>query len=227
MPDNGDKRPPPDYEGIVAKRWIENFERVTSLLNNNDQGIVKRIKTFAGHFGFEESDVRNAIKNDKMFSAHFAIDPTTQNIHESAAACWLKDELAIKEFIKLPKSGENVHYVTKDGKIILGKKTYMKSLDFRWISNGCTFYATHKYTREEGGGQGNQYKSVQTLLDAFQNVKEEDLEEEDLKVVLLAIVDGPYYTKERFEELRYLTRSNRPYSYALPIEDVPDILNKH
>ena len=103
----------------------------------------------------------------------------------------------------------------------------MKSLDFRWISNGYTVYATHKYTRKEGGAQDNQYESVQTLLYAFQNVKAEDLKEEDLNVILLAIVDGPYYTKEKFEELRCLTRSNRPYSYALPIEDVPEILNKH
>ena len=222
MLDNGTKRPPPNYAEIVARRWIENVEEVPSRLKNDDEGIVKRMDTFTTRFGFEKNDVRDEIANSKMFRATFAVDPTKQSIHENAAADWLKQEPTIKNFMTLPKSGKNAYYVTGDGEIRLGKKTNLKSLDFRWISNGYTFYATHKYTREAGGAQDNQYESVKTLLQAFQKG-----EEKDQKVVLLAIVDGPYYTGEKLKELRRFTRSSYPYSYALPIQDVPEILNKH
>ncbi len=74
----------------------------------------------------------------------------------------------------------------------------------------------NKYTRMSGGNQDNQFETVLNLLKAFSNGRSEECE------VLLAIVDGPYYTAEKMKDLYRFTKP--PKSYALHIEDVPEIL---
>lgn len=46
----------------------------------------------------------------------------------------------------------------------------------------------------------------------------------DTTCALLVIVDGPYFTERRMADLRRLTRTHSPLSFATPIQDVPAIL---
>ena len=48
----------------------------------------------------------------------------------------------------------------------------------------------------------------------------------DANIILMAIVDGQYYSESRLGDLRLNTRDHPPRSFALPIQEVPAVLNK-
>ncbi len=127
----------------------------------------------------------------------------------------------IVDFENLPSSGKNAYYINGDGKIVKGEKTSSKSLDFRWMTDETEFFAAHKYTRESGGTQDNQYSEMRTLLRLFQNGIV------DTHRALIVIVDGPYYTARKMEELYGYVRLQAPKSYACHIEQVPSILAEY
>lgn len=212
---------PPDYDGIERSLWRENAEDVTTRLEEQDVYILKRIQTFIDRFGFDEEAVREKIMSDRMFSAHFAKEPRRQGLHERIAAEWLERLETIRNFETLPKSGKNAWYITSDGNLRQGMRPApSKSLDFTWEAGNRRIYASHKYTREGGGNQDSQFMEMKLLLEHFQKGAELD------NVVLLVIVDGPYFTKNKMNDLRRLERSSPPVSRALPIEKVPVLLEK-
>ena len=213
------RKPPPDYDAIERERWSDNLNEVDSRLQADDSYIAKRIDTFVGRFGFAVSDVKAKIRGDRMFAAHFAIEPRRQGLHETAAAEWIKELSEIEDFRVLPKAGKNALYVTTDGYIRTGMKSG-KSLDFMWRVGDTQFYAAHKYTKESGGNQDSQFIEMQGLLEHFQRGTEQP------EVVLVVIVDGPYYTEARMPLLRRLVRDRAPRSYAMPIEELPDLFTE-
>ena len=75
----------------------------------------------------------------------------------------------------------------------------------------------HKYTRDSGGSQDNQFWEMVRLLGQFMRCPDETC-------ILLVIVDGPYYTERAMAELRRFTRDRPLRSYALHIQDVPSAL---
>ena len=158
-----------------------------------------------------------------MFAAHFAKEPRRQGIHERVAAEWLQQLPAVNQFKVLPKKGADAIYVTSDGEIQRGADLHNppgKSLDFRWFTGETACYAMHKYTKQSGGDQDNQFTEMRNLLESFIRCR-------DRHCILLIIVDGPYYTKEKLETLKHLTRSHPPKSYATPIGKVPDLLSEY
>lgn len=214
-------RNPPDYEGIEGKLWKDNAEEVVKRLDGEDEYLLKRISTFVSRFGYPTDNVKDKIRTDKMFSAHFAKEPRRQGLHEKIAAEWLKIENEIKDFKTLPKSGRNAWYVTSDGNLQQGMKPApSKSLDFRWESGKYTVFASHKFTKEGGGNQDSQFKEMRLLLEHYQKGAEKD------NIILLVIVDGPYYTETRMRDLRRFERAVSPISKALPIEQVPGFLKE-
>lgn len=211
---------PPDYDEVEVKQWRENAKEVVSNLEKKEENILKRIKTYIWRFGFSQADVENKIADDDMFAAHFAKEPRRTGLHENEAAEWLKRLDQVKEFARLPKSGENAVYISSDGEVRQNMaRAPSKSLDFRWRTGKFTVYASHKYTREGGGNQDSQYNEILHLLTMFQRARESE------DVVLLAIVDGPYYTKSRMDRLHRFCRDRAPRSEAMQIEAVPDFLN--
>lgn len=213
-------RPPPDYRKAEIDGWRKNAQSVPIDLYQNNSGLLQKIATFAKKFGYKESEIREKIQSDEMFAAHFAKSPTRQVLHENLAAEWLKTTPGIENFEKLPASRKNGVFVTTDGEIRKGKDGAPgKSLDFRWTTKERTFLASHKYTRESGGSQDQQFNEMRDLLRRFLNCRQRNH-------VLMVIVDGAYYTVSKMHDLRNITRTHDPLSFAVHIEQVPGILDQ-
>lgn len=210
---------PPDYEGLEQIAWRENAENVGVRLSSKDRYILKKIKTYMWRFGYSEEAIKGRIQSDIMFAAWFAKEPRRTKIHERIAAAWLEEIELISDFDDLPASGPDAWYIATDGELRQGKKpATVKSLDFRWQTGQYTVFASHKYTRESGGNQDSQFQEVQAMLKHFQQCGN------NTGIVLLAIVDGPYYTETKMQQLRRFERTTAPISKALPIQDVPPFL---
>lgn len=198
--------------------WRKNARSV--IANLQEKNITKKITTYAWRFGYNEEQIREKIRSDKMFAAHFATDPKKQKLHEVAAADWLAGIPSVEKFESLPSSGRGSLYVTADGEIQEGRgRAPGKSLDFRWITKGKTCIASHKYTDQTGGAQDQQFNEMVELLKRFRNCAEADY-------VLIVIVDGPYYTEKKMQKLLDLIRNDKLRSFAVHIEQVPGILSE-
>ena len=198
--------------------WRRNAQAVVSAIRKPN--IAKKISTYAWRFGYSENEIREKIQNDAMFAAHFATDPKKQKLHENAAADWLSTTPGIEEFKLLPSSGKGSLYVARDGEIQEGRgRAPGKSLDFRWITNGKICVASHKYTDQEGGAQDQQFHEMCGLLQRFRDCAQK-------KYVLIVIVDGAYYTEKKMKQLKSLMRNDELRSFALHIEEIPNVLDK-
>ena len=213
---------PPNYEAIEKLQWLKNAEKVPVRLAEGEEDLMKRINTYMKRFGYKKSEVRDKINSDSMFAAHFAKEPRRTSIHEKIASKWLTKHLSNFSFRKLSPSGSNALYISREGQIMpsnLARKP-SKSLDFTWKIKEHTFYAMHKYTKEDGGHQSSQFREMQDLLSNFQRSQEKN-------VVLIVIVDGPYYNENRMHMLNQMTRGMEPKSFACHIEDIPEIIKDY
>ena len=214
-------REPPDYESIEQDLWKKNAKSVTERLAASDSNILDKIQTFIWRFDFPIEIVKEKIKNDSLFAAHFAKEPRRTTLHERIAANWLEEEESIQDFKVLPSKGKKAYYITSDGEIRKAvKNPPSKSLDFQWRTGKTNFFASHKYTKQSGGNQDSQFKEMRDLLSKFQGSAEKD-------TALIVIVDGPYYTTEKMNDLRRFVRDRNPKSYACHIQDVPSILRDY
>lgn len=210
---------PPDYAKIERESWAKNARAVERRLDEDEPNLRKRIATFVRRFGFRIEEVRRKIRGDEMFRAHFAMEPRRQGIHEKAAAAWIEALPGVEEFRILPKSGKNAVYITSDGELRPGlAKRPSKSLDFFWKFGDYEIHAAHKYTLEGGGNQDSQFIEMRNLLEMFQKASAGSRE------VLLVIVDGPYYTEAKMADLRRFLRNSPPFSFAIPIEEIPSVM---
>lgn len=212
---------PPDYEQIEKSKWRENARKVISQLDEGDRNLKKQIETFNRRFGYGLDEIEGKIRADEMFAANFAREPRRQGFHEIVARDWLEKKTRLNIEV-LPKSGPNSFYVTRDGvitKIPREEQKPSKSLDFKWTHGNVNFYAMHKYTKEGGGNQDSQFKEMIDLLTNYQRAT-------NPSNALIVIVDGPYYNQTRMQRLKMRTRTSPPLSFAVPIQEVPDILMK-
>lgn len=215
--------PPPDYEAIERDEWKKAESEVQEEAEKRTHRLLKRISTYIYRFGYDEDSVVRKIIQDHMFAAHFSKEPRRTGLHEAAAANWLKSLPNVNGFEVLNKSGPKSLKVSSDGNIeseTAGKNLPGKSLDFRWSTGHRTCYAMHKYTKEGGGNQDSQFKEMLELMKRFTFCQ-------DRQVVLLIIVDGNYYKENNHRQLNKLRRlesQGEPSSYAVGIEEVPDIL---
>ncbi len=214
---------PPDYDKVERELWKKHGSEVVILLDRQDLGLMRRIRTFCERFGFDEREVCKKIENDFMFACCFAKDAKKTGFEEKEAEKYLRMFPNIMRLFKtLPKSGKNAKYLDENGSIITGKKpTGIKSLDFTWIVGNTHIrcFAAHKVTRESGGAQDHQRNELLRLLQSFNRST-------DTKIALFAICDGPYYNEQNLSMLRECTRKEPPYSFACPIGDVPQIVEK-
>lgn len=213
--------PPPDYDAIELMAWRKNAKDVPARLSDNDKNILKRIGTYIERFGYPEDDVKEKINSDQMFAANFTLEPRRQGFHEKIAGEWIRNLDNVSDFRILPKSGKNAFHISSDGNVLKGiPNATSKSLDFIWKTGKIKVYAMHKYTKEGGGNQDSQYKEMVTLLKRF-------MECGDRGCILIVIVDGKYYNKQKMEGLLDYTRSRPPKSYAVQIAEVPNILKEY
>ena len=219
-----DEYPPPDYYSVEDRYWKLFNKEVPREAERQSKRLLKRIDLFVSRFGYPTEEVLEKVKIDPMFAAHFAKEPRRMGVHEKEAAKWIETLPWVRGFKTLPKSGKNAYKVSSDGNVMqlgtVGGELPGKTLDFKWQTGDTTFYAMHKYTREGGGNQDSQYKEMIELMKRFMHCRTE-------QICLLVIVDGPYYQEgeaRRLDELRHQQRQLEPRSYALPIEDVPNVL---
>ena len=214
---------PPDYDKVERELWRKHSTEVRDLLENQDPGLLRRIRTFCERFGFDETEVCKKINNDFMFAHCFVKDAGKTGSHQKEAGKYLcKFPNLIRFFETLPGGGNNAKYIDQEGNIITGKKpSGIKSLDFMWIAGSTQIkcFAAHKFTRESGGAQDHQRNELIRLLQSFKGCDNE-------KIALFAICDGPYYNERTLSMLREHVRKEPPYSFACPIGDVPKNVEK-
>ncbi len=214
---------PPDYDKIERELWKKHSNEVQLLLNTQDPGLMKRIRTFCEHFGFGEREVCKKIEDDFMFACNFAKNPTKTRFHEKEAAKYLcMFPNLIQSFISLPAKGKRAIYIDPGGNIVTEKNQEgIKSIDFKWnvANTDIICFAAHKFTREHGGAQDHQGSELMRLLKLFKGCQ-------DKKLAFFAICDGPYYNEQILSNLRQHIRKEPPYSFACPIGDVPQIVEK-
>ena len=203
--------------------WRENAKDVPRQIAAEERGMMKRVRTYCGRFGYEMQKVKDKINNDGMFAAWFSKTPSKQGMHEKIAAEYLEKINCINNFEILPKGGNEALFINAKGKILQrGAKSDTsaqdsKSLDFCWNTGGFICYASHKYTHESGGSQDHQFRDQKRFLENFRN-------HENKKAVCFAICDGAYYGQEKMRELGAVTRKEPPLSFAAHIEEVEEIL---
>ena len=209
---------PPDYNKATKERYMNNRDEVLIQLKNGCDYLKQKMSLFSTRFNYSLDDIRNKIKSDEMFRCFFIKDPLKQGIHQETAADWLKG-LPLRRFKILDSVGKGALFITSDGEIVKGKNpAKAKSLDFFWKEANYEFYATHKYTKQSGGSQDNQYKDVLIDLKKWQNGGAKDNQ------ILVAIVDGDYYTEKKMRELYRVCRRNPPYSFAVDISKIPSLM---
>ena len=150
-----------------------------------------------------------------------------QKIHENIAGGFIKSLSCVKNFKQL---GHNelalFHGAVMPKKELkkLGGHSTAKTIDFSWTTNGKQIYASHKYTKEGGGAQDNQYADIKVFVD---EANHSDLP----NTIFLAIVDGDYYKKKDASagmiKLEYLKKiSNQKSVFAMPISELEEWLAK-
>lgn len=73
-----------------------------------------------------------------------------------------------------------------------------KTIDFKWKHSKKVVYASHKYIKDEGGAQDNQFSDVM----AFISVAAKILTKEPEYAIFVAICDGPYFQRTAGDDSR-------------------------
>ena len=96
-------------------------------------------------------------------------------------------------------------------------------MNFYWECGEKKFYAFHKYTREGGGAQDNQYSDIKKFI-------ENANASADTNTFFIAIADGEYFNMRdgqagisKIENLKQMSNNQRGV-FAVQIADVYDLL---
>ena len=190
-----------DYVGKIKNRQLYNIKQVRDSINSKSMQL--KICNFADNNNLNKKYVEQKIMNDYVFATHFAISPGRQSYHEEIASEYIASIECIDKFIKLPSSGKGAKYISPFG-ISIGEKSdgiMSKSIDFEIQLGDNVIYVSHKYTKDDGGAQDNQFNDIIWFIRESKALKKTTLKNEN--VFFLAIVDGPYYQRNnRIDKLR-------------------------
>ena len=179
------------------EKYLEAYKKnVASVYKDaTEEKIKTKISNFCNLHGFTEDDVIEEIKNNKIVASFFAINPNKQNFYEKTAGDFISTMEGVRNFKILPTSKLYVvdgHIMDRKGLKIYKKEATAtlppKTIDFSWDYKNMLFYASHKYTEQEGGAQGNQYKDLQHFITHSNDSKMAN-------VFFIAIADGDFYKK--------------------------------
>lgn len=182
------------YEDIYKEELrisIEkNIRKVKELLLNDDKGLLLKIDNFSKKYLIEKDYIKKQILNSEPISlAQFAKNPTKQNFFEGIASNFIRNIRGVFDFEKLPN---NKLYVC-DGSLIEKKDLQLypkaKTIDFSWRFKNLYIYCSHKYTKDSGGAQDNQYKDLQDFISQCRDNKKRNK-------VFIVVADGEYYQKQ-------------------------------
>ncbi len=217
---------PLDFEAIEHQQNLANRAEMVKEIARRSERLRTRILHFAEQFDVPEADFWRDLEANPNgpLAAVLAREARRQNVHERTAADYVEKLSYVTEFRKLPSSGPNACYINGDGQIVTraqlaGARPPSKSIDFQWRTGTVVCYAAQKYTKEGGGNQDNQFNEVQSLLRNFQ-------QRINNGVALFVLVDGPYYSKARLDQLRGLMRLQNPRSYVASVNALLPILRE-
>jgi hypothetical protein len=220
---------PKQYENYRRKMFKEN----AANFDYKNEELRKKIETFSKKTNYSSEEILKKIKTDEMFRQHFVIDPIRQNIYEKLVSPFIKK--TIRQFdsdlknieIRKPKPS-----LVLNGKTIIParekksseKTKYTKTIDFEWKFDNKIFYAYHKYAKQGGGHQTNQYDDVLKFIVAANKVKRKN-------IFFLAITDGTFFNlndndsgKSRILTLKEL--ANKTNTFALTSEELIIVLKQ-
>lgn len=209
-----------NYDKPFKRKMKQNLADVKKSLN--EEWLQKKVKNFSQKFEiFSEKEIFQRIKSDKVAAAFFAKDPSKQGIHEKTAYDFLKGEFGEGQL--LPKSGKNARYVV-NGDISSkrsGKKH--KSIDFIFNYKGFVLVCSHKYTKENGGGQDNQRNDLINFVESAKKPAE--------GLIFIAIADGNYYQESSCKNLNEIKKAAKSVRILVTtseniLNDVNDLIKK-
>jgi len=217
-----------EYENAIQNKNRENANAVPNELHTPT--FKKKINNFCKRHGFCENDVIDIIKSEskagEIVRAFFAKDPKKQNIFEKMA-CEFIEAMGVDEFENLP----NNELIVTNG-AVMDRKTFKskggtaqaKTIDFKWKYKGATFYASHKYTKESGGAQDNQYKDLQAFIKDANHTTLDN-------TYFIVIADGPYYNtrdgetgKSRIDTLK--SKAHPPAVHACTMGELETLMKE-
>lgn len=149
-----------EVQNNIHASWVQ--DKINNYLNRFPDVALKE-------------EIEEQIKSNPIIASFFCKDPAKQNISEKLAEKLLNTT-------KLPASGKSCIRFDNEGNIVSNAAGNTKSADF--FING--YYATQKYTTEEGGAQDNQRNDVIDFLNRGSK-----------KHKVMAILDGAYWEKYR------------------------------
>lgn len=217
---------PLDYQAEFRKAYANNRADVRRAAAAGE--IDVKIKNFCALHGFTVSHVKQQIKSNDVVAALFAKNPNTQNLFEKVAAEFIRRLPGVEEFEQLPNKALHVfsgQILRRDEVIDMQPAERIpKSIDFRWKYGGAEFYAAHKYTKESGGAQANQYHDLQSFITAASLSGHRNRR-------FIAIADGPFYAGQngtvgvsRMRRLQQLATTR--YVDACAIDELADVMRR-
>jgi len=213
-----------DYKSLYNLALQKNIKQLQKEIDTEQTKI--KIQNWAIKFQLDPLIVRQKIIDDNIFALHYVIDPSRQSLHENLAADYIQKMSNVNNFKNLPKSGKNALVVNSG--VIVSKKNAQsnagKTIDFKWDTGIYKCYASHKYTKDKGGAQDNQYKDVRNFMN---NSRQNN----DANIRFFAICDGEYYQHRDSSEDTKIEILNRDFYkkdklVALPIDDLFSHLEK-
>ncbi|WP_299245260.1 hypothetical protein [uncultured Brachyspira sp.] len=216
-----------DYEKKYKEQLNENIKKVIEEIDSDYMNI--KISKFAEKYDESPESIKKKIIEDEIFRKIFAKEPSKQNFYQNVAAEYIKNIDGVEDFEVLPQGGDKAMYMVSgnliQGKSLKNKNQNSKSIDFYWRYYKYEVYASHKFIKEEGGAQDNQYQDVQNFLN--------DSRDNNLKdTYIIAICDGNYFKSKdnktgdetKLKRLERLT--NHKNTFVIDIERLGSILKK-
>ena len=198
-----------DYETLYKKAYKDNVKNTPQAARRGE--LDDKINNFCQLHGFEKEYILEQITTNDVVAACFSKNPNKQNFYEEIAADFIKEINGVTDFEKLPTNNLFVvsgGVMTKEELRRHGVSAVAKTIDFCWKYGDVQFYASHKYTKQEGGSQGNQYKDLQAFISAARGTNKEN-------TCFVAIADGEFYLgkdgqsgKPRIRRLKDLVTEN-------------------
>ncbi len=160
----------------------------------------RKIENFCRQHGFNREEIVANIESNRIVAAFFAKNPNKQNFYEKTAERFIRSLKGVSGF----KGSRDQNKDLINGAVI-NKSTIQKSggvsdaktIDFEWNYSACKFYAYHKYTKEGGGSQDNQYKDLQVFI------KHANMSTAT-HTYFIAIADGAYYESQVSEQTAHV-----------------------
>lgn len=220
-----------DFQKEALKRREQNqyLLKQDLLARQVDTDLKDKIQKYATRYGLSENYVYDKLflETDDMVFNGFEKDPWRQNIYEILQLEYIqkieKETMLIQWVNKLSSGWKSAKYI-KNGQILNLNKVErwdLKSLDFYWYYQfweaRLEFYTTCKYTQDDWWAQDNQANDVYSTFQEARQLSDEN-------IVFIALVDGAYYYKKRWEWKAFFsylnTQSNNWRCFCIDSDNV-------